>query len=175
MPRLRADRSTRVVSAPAEPPASPLTDYDLYLFRQGSHRRLYDKLGAHLLERGTRFAVWAPNAASVAVVGDWNDWDGSADPLAERADGSGIWEGIAPDARAGARYKYRIVSRHQGYRADKSDPFAFAGEVPPRTASMIAELAYVWGDGEWMRTRAARNALDAPVSIYEVHLGSWRP
>jgi 1,4-alpha-glucan branching enzyme len=173
MPRLRADRSTTAV--PVAGARSPLTDYDVHLFRQGTHFRLYEKLGAHSLpDGGTRFAVWAPNAAGVAVVGDWNRWDGDADALAPRPDGSGIFEGVAADAAPGARYKYRIVSRNGGYRADKGDPFAFATEVPPRTASVIASLDHAWGDGQWMRGRAARNALDAPMAVYEVHAGSWR-
>jgi 1,4-alpha-glucan branching enzyme len=181
MPRLRADRSTRsspveTAAAPVAPaPRSPFTDYDLHLFRQGTHRRLYEKLGAHpLADGGTRFAVWAPNAARVAVVGDWNGWNGDADRLAERRDGSGIWEGVVAGAQPGARYKYRIDSRQGAYRADKSDPFAFATEVPPRTASVVSRLDHPWQDGEWMRTRASRNALDAPIAIYEVHVGSWR-
>jgi 1,4-alpha-glucan branching enzyme len=173
--RPRSPDAARAATAPAPRLRSPLTEYDVWLFRQGAHRRLYDKLGAHPLpEGGTRFAVWAPNAGRVAVVGDWNAWNGDADVLAERGDGSGIWEGVAAAALPGARYKYRIDSRTGGYRADKSDPFAFACEVPPRTASVVTRLDHAWGDAEWMRTRGARNALDAPISVYEVHLGSWR-
>ena len=154
---------------------SPLTDYDLYLFAQGSHHRLYDKLGAHLVRGGiaTRFAVWAPNAIDVAVIGDFNGWDERRSALAPRPDGSGIWEAEVAGAQPGQRYKYRIVGR-DGFRGDKSDPFAFASEVPPRTGSLIASLDYAWHDDGWMRERHARNAMSAPWSIYEVHLGSWR-
>jgi len=151
-----------------------LSDYDLYLFREGAHHRLYERLGAHLQAGAARFAVWAPNAERVAVVGDFNGWDGNAHPLALRDPDSGIWEGAVPGATAGQRYKYRVTSRLRGYQADKSDPFAFAAEVPPRTGSVLASLDHAWNDGEWMRKRGAANALDAPMSIYEVHLGSWR-
>ncbi|MDP9963072.1 1,4-alpha-glucan branching enzyme [Variovorax paradoxus] len=148
---------------------------DAYLFREGTHSRLYDLLGCHLLkEGGARFAVWAPNAESVAVVGDWNHWSGDADPLAPSADGTGIWLGRAPHAAPGQAYKYRIRSRFGGYTVDKADPVAFCAELPPATASRICELSYDWKDADWMATRGARNALDAPMSVYEVHLGSWR-
>ena len=114
-----------------------LTDYDLFLFGEGSHHRLYEKLGAHVLRgaAAVHFGVWAPNAAEVAVVGDFNGWDGSRHPLRPRHDGSGIWEALVEGAEPGQRYKYRVVSRHRGYRADKSDPFAFASELPPPCAS----------------------------------------
>jgi 1,4-alpha-glucan branching enzyme len=155
-----------------------LSDHDLYLFREGTHTRLYDKLGAHLTAdgkgAGTAFAVWAPNAEAVSVIGDFNQWDRARHPLSPRSDGSGIWEGFVAGARHGARYKYHIASRLHGYRVDKGDPFAFAWEAPPLTASRIWNLDYEWGDGEWMAARGARNALAAPASIYEVHLGSWR-
>jgi 1,4-alpha-glucan branching enzyme len=148
---------------------------DAYLFREGTHSRLYDLMGCHLSkEGGARFAVWAPNAESVSVVGDWNHWSGDADPLAPSPDGTGIWLGHAPHAALGQTYKYRIHSRFGGYTVDKADPFAFCAEHPPATASRICELSYEWNDGEWMATRAAHNALDAPMSVYEVHLGSWR-
>ncbi|MDP9920749.1 1,4-alpha-glucan branching enzyme [Variovorax boronicumulans] len=150
---------------------------DVYLFREGTHARLYDLLGCHLGEQeggGARFAVWAPNAASVSVVGDWNGWSGGADPLAPSPDGSGIWHGHAPDAAKGDAYKYRIRSHHGNYTVDKADPVAFCAEAPPATASSVCDLAYAWGDAQWMATRGQRNALDAPQSIYEVHLGSWR-
>lgn len=150
---------------------------DVYLFREGTHARLYDLLGCHLDEQeggGARFAVWAPNAASVSVVGDWNGWSGDADPLASSPDGSGIWHGHAPDAAKGHAYKYRIRSHHGNYTVDKADPVAFCAEPPPATASRVCDLAYAWGDAQWMATRGQRNALDAPQSVYEVHLGSWR-
>ncbi len=153
-----------------------LTDQDVYLFREGTHGRLYDKLGCHLTvgREGARFAVWAPNARAVSVVGDWNGWDPKSDPLDARPDGSGIWEGFAPRVRRGQTYKFRIVSNVNGHVAEKADPFAFCAECPPATASRAWTLEYDWGDAEWMAARRAKNALDAPIAIYEVHLGSWR-
>jgi 1,4-alpha-glucan branching enzyme len=162
-------------AAPVAPKVAPaLSDFDTYLFRQGTHQRLYERLGAHANAGGTRFAVWAPNARSVAVVGDFNGWDGQSHPLAPRADGSGIWEAQVDGARIGHRYKYRIRSAVSDYQADKSDPFAFAAELSPLTASVIASLDYKWQDARWMQERAHANALSAPMSIYEMHLGSWR-
>jgi 1,4-alpha-glucan branching enzyme len=153
---------------------SALSEYDEYLFHQGSHRRLYEQLGAHPQDNATRFAVWAPNAMSVAVIGDFNGWDADADQLARRGDNGEIWERVVPGAQPGQRYKYRIVSRLRGYQVDKADPFAFACEAPPGTGSVIADLNYAWQDASWMRGRAQANALNAPMSIYEMHLGSWR-
>ena len=118
--------------------------------------------------------MWAPNARRVAVVGEFNGWDRSAHPLSARGDGSGIWEGFVPDVARGHGYKFHIVSSRDGYEIDKADPFAFYAEVPPETASRAWSLEYGWEDGEWMAARRAANALDAPISIYEVHLGSWR-
>ncbi|MFH1724314.1 MAG: 1,4-alpha-glucan branching protein GlgB [Elusimicrobiota bacterium] len=153
---------------------SLLTDQDIHLFNEGSHFRLYDKLGSHLIaeDRGAHFAVWAPNAESVSVMGDFNGWDKQAHPLRPMAE-SGIWEGVISEARKGHRYRFHVVSRHRGYKADKTDPFAFYGEISPQTASVVWDLDYRWGDEGWMRGRAERNALEAPISIYEVHLGSW--
>ena len=153
-----------------------LSDHDIYLFREGTHTRLHQHLGCHrdAARPGARFAVWAPNARAVSVLGDWNGWNAGADPLQARWDGSGIWEGFAAEARAGQAYKYRIVSRDGAPVPDKSDPFAFFCEESPRTASRVWSLDYDWGDADWMATRRARNALDAPISIYEVHAGSWR-
>jgi 1,4-alpha-glucan branching enzyme len=151
-----------------------LTDHDVYLFKAGNHARLYDKLGSHLRPDGTaHFAVWAPNARAVSVIGDFNGWNAQADELKPRWDGSGIWEATVSGVDAGAAYKYRIVSQHNSVQ-DKGDPYAFAWEEPPRTASRVWTLEYEWGDQEWMRSRAQHNALSAPMSIYEVHLGSWR-
>jgi 1,4-alpha-glucan branching enzyme len=150
---------------------------DLYFFNEGNHSRLYDKLGAHILnskgESGTYFAVWAPDAAAVFVTGDFNGWDRTSHPLSPTGM-SGIWHGFVPLVSKGALYKYHIASRDHGYRVDKADPFAFCTEVPPKTASVIWDLDYPWGDQQWMATRHSRNALDAPISIYELHLGSWR-
>jgi 1,4-alpha-glucan branching enzyme len=150
-----------------------LSGHDLYLFREGTHSRLYEKLGAHLVDGATEFAVWAPNAASVAVIGDFNDWDPRKHAMKSSSDSSGIWYARAPEAKHGSVYKYHIVSKHAGYRVDKADPYAFRCEMPPKTGSLVWNLDYEWNDAEWMRTRHERNALDAPHSVYEVHLGSW--
>ncbi len=162
----------------ASPPSAAtggglLTPHDVYLLREGTHHRLYDKLGSHLTPEGCAFGVWAPNASAVSVVGDFNGWDAGANPLTPRADGCGVWEGFVPGVGHGATYKYRITSAASGEVLDKGDPFAFAWEEPPRTASRAWDLGYEWGDGDWMRERAKHNALDAPWSVYEVHLGSW--
>ncbi|HVL59674.1 MAG TPA: 1,4-alpha-glucan branching protein GlgB [Burkholderiaceae bacterium] len=155
-----------------------LTDHDVYLFREGTHGRLYRKMGAQPTERdGTRgvfFSVWAPNARSVHVIGDFNGWSHDATPLSPRHDGSGIWEGFVAGAQQGQCYKYRIHSHHRDQPLEKADPFALYAEAPPSTASRIWSLDYAWNDADWMRERRKRNALDAPMSIYEVHLGSWR-
>jgi 1,4-alpha-glucan branching enzyme len=154
-----------------------LTDHDIYLLREGSHTRLYDKLGCHLApageKGGAQFSVWAPNAKAVSVVGDFNGWDAGACPLAPRNDSSGVWQGHAPAAGHGDAYKYLIVGP-DGHGTYKGDPFAFYWEAPPRTAPRAWRLDYDWNDDEWMRQRRGRMALDAPCSIYEVHLGSWR-
>ncbi|HVL35968.1 MAG TPA: 1,4-alpha-glucan branching protein GlgB [Burkholderiales bacterium] len=149
-----------------------MTGHDLYLFREGTHARLYEKLGAHPVEGATEFAVWAPNAQSVSVIGDFNDWDPQRHPLRPGGD-SGIWSARVPEARKGSVYKYHVVSRHAGYRVDKADPYAFRAETPPKTASVVWDLEYEWNDAEWMRGRERRNGLAAPHSVYEVHLGSW--
>ena len=156
-----------------------LGDQDLYLFNEGSHLRLHEKLGSHLTtvdgEKGCYFAVWAPNARRVSVVGDWNGWDGRFHPMRLHP-GPGIWELFVPDLGDGVRYKFEILAREGGLLALKADPYAFEFELEePRTASVVAALdGHVWDDGAWMAERARRNALDAPNSIYEVHLGSWR-
>jgi len=154
-----------------------LTDDDLYLFNEGSHFRLYEKLGAHPLtlnhQAGTYFAVWAPDAKQVSVIGDFNGWDRARHPLKPRGQ-SGIWEGFVPDLGKGAIYKYHIASRYKGYKVDKADPFAVYSETPPKTASIVWDLGYDWGDQGWMKKRHRRNTLGAPMAIYEVHLGSWR-
>ncbi|MDB4983800.1 MAG: 1,4-alpha-glucan branching enzyme [Myxococcales bacterium] len=154
----------------------PLQELDLYLLAEGTHAQLYDVLGAHPQLRrgqpGTAFAVWAPNAETVDVIGDWNEWTPGRCVLRPIGT-SGVWHGFASGVGAGARYKYRIRSRHGGYTVDKADPFAFAAEEPPRTASVVASPTFAWRDERWMNGRASRHALDAPISIYEVHLGSW--
>jgi 1,4-alpha-glucan branching enzyme len=172
----RKPRSEKRLPEPVRYDISYLSDDDLYLFNQGGHFRLYDKLGAHQMSvdrvRGTYFAVWAPNAQRVFVMGDFNGWDKSSHPLRPIAQ-SGIWGGFIPGVNKGANYKYHIVSRYEGYRADKADSLAIYSEVPPKTASIVWDLEYAWRDDEWMVRRGGHNALDAPISIYEVHLGSW--
>jgi 1,4-alpha-glucan branching enzyme len=149
-------------------------EQDVHLFREGTHARLYRKLGCHLSAQGAHFALWAPNAESVSVVGDFNEWRGDAHPARPRRDGTGIWEALVPGVQREQRYKFRICTR-SGAVLDKADPFAQRAEVPPATASVTWDSSdYVWGDGQWMRERARRNALDAPMAVYEVHLGSWR-
>ncbi|HEX7828608.1 MAG TPA: hypothetical protein VF787_03095, partial [Thermoanaerobaculia bacterium] len=155
-------------------PASLLSDWDFHLFNEGTHNKLWTKLGNHSVPGGVMFAVWAPNAASVSVIGDFNDWNRTAHPL-QRLDGaSGIWEGFAAGVERGATYKYHIVSQFNGYAVDKADPMAVHQEVPPATASKVWDLEYQWNDSAWMESRKARNSYEAPMSTYEVHLGSWR-
>ena len=153
-----------------------LTDQDIYLFREGTHGRLYTELGSHATADGSgvRFAVWAPNASEVSVIGDWNGWNAGSDKLSPRSDQSGIWEGTVPGVQHGQAYKYRITSHVGGYRVEKADPFATFCERPPATASRVWNLDYAWQDESWMSSRATRNGLAAPMSIYEMHVGSWR-
>ncbi len=159
-------------------PAPYITDHDIYLFKEGNHFKLYDKLGAHLMTHegvaGTHFAVWAPNAKQVSVVGDFNGWNRQSHPLASRWDSSGIWEGFIPGLAKGELYKYYIVSQKDYYQVEKQDPFALFNEVAPKTASVIWDLDYQWQDERWMKERHKRNSLDAPMSTYEMHLGSWK-
>ena len=156
---------------------SLLTEDDIYLFNEGAHFQLYDKLGAHPVGdgdmQGTQFAVWAPNASRVSVVGDFNNWDPASHPLQARGS-SGIWEGFIPDLTTGSLYKYHIRSGRRGNAVAKTDPYAFHCETPPKTASIIRGLEYEWGDEQWIDNRARHNSIEAPMSIYEVHLGSWR-
>jgi 1,4-alpha-glucan branching enzyme len=154
---------------------SGFSAHDAYLFREGTHSRLYQALGCHLRPDGggADLAVWAPNAAAVSVIGDWNGWHGEADPLRPRSDDSGVWEGHIPGIAHGNAYKFRIVTPG-GQWLEKADPFAVYAEQPPATASRAWSLDYTWNDGDWMAHRGPRNALDAPMSIYEVHPGSWR-
>jgi 1,4-alpha-glucan branching enzyme len=150
-----------------------LTEHDIYLFKEGTHANLYRKLGCHLSESGAHFAVWAPNARAISVIGEWNDWTPGLDVLNPRWDHSGIWETDVAGVRQGQSYKYAITTVH-GTREDRADPMAFYAEVAPASASRAWVLDYDWQDGDWMRSRAKRNALDAPFAVYEVHLGSWR-
>jgi 1,4-alpha-glucan branching enzyme len=153
-----------------------LTADDLYLFNEGSHFRLYDKLGAKLMTvdgiEGVHFAVWAPDAFEVFVIGDFNGWDKSSHRL--RPSGrAGIWEGFIPGIGRGTCYKYHIVSKYNGYRVDKADPFGSFHEHPPRTGSVVWDLAYEWNDSEWMSIRGDSQHSKSPISIYEMHMGSW--
>jgi 1,4-alpha-glucan branching enzyme len=161
----------------ASPGSVLLTPQDAYLFNEGTHFRLYEKLGAHLTEQeghaGTSFAVWAPNAQSVAVIGDFNNWDKSAHPLTA-VGSTGVWQGFVEGALQGAKYKFHIESQHMGYRVDKTDPFAFYREEPPHTASIVWDLDYEWNDALWLQQRHQANSLKAPMTIYELHVGSWR-
>jgi 1,4-alpha-glucan branching enzyme len=150
-----------------------LSDADIYLFNEGTHRTLANKLGAHPMPGGgTAFAVWAPNATQVSVIGDFNYWDNTADRLAPR-DVSGIWLGHVDSAKKGDVYKFAVTTR-EGEILEKADPFARCTEVPSRTGSVVWDLDYQWNDGDWMQSRGERISLGAPVSVYEVHLGSWR-
>jgi 1,4-alpha-glucan branching enzyme len=149
-----------------------LVDIDLYLAGEGRHERLYEKLGAHVTDEGVSFAVWAPNAQKVSVVGEGNNWDGRINPMTERGV-SGIWETVCVDAPEDALYRFEITTR-DGHLLLKSDPFAFATETPPGNASRIFRSRYEWGDAAWLERRRATEAFRGPMSIYEVHLGSWR-
>jgi 1,4-alpha-glucan branching enzyme len=154
-----------------------LTSDDLYLFNEGSLVNLYEKLGAHPGrvngQEGTFFAVWAPDAERVSVIGSFNDWKQDAHYLSPRGS-SGIWEGFVPGIGVGTLYKYHIRSRFNGYRVDKADPLSLFNEIPPKTASIVWDLSYEWNDADWMKRRRDRNALTAPMAIYEMHVGSWR-
>src|SRR5262249_18821733 len=159
---------------------SMLSDYDLYLFNEGTHVRIYQKLGAHPATvdgaAGVAFALWAPNADEVSVIGDFNKWDPRSTPMRNRGT-SGIWEAFVPGIGQGAHYKYSIRPKFSppSHRIDKADPFGFAAELRPSTASVVWDLgAYQWGDQEWTNRRPERQSFESPISIYEVHLGSWK-
>jgi len=157
---------------------SHFSDQDIYLFKEGNHFKLHEKLGAHpeIVDgvAGTRFALWAPNAKSVSVIGNFNFWDRGKNPLAPRWDSSGIWEGFVPHVGRGELYKFFIVSHHDNYQVEKQDPFAVFNEVAPKTASIIWDLDYSWNDSSWMKERYKHNSLESPMSVYEMHLGSWK-
>jgi 1,4-alpha-glucan branching enzyme len=158
---------------------STLSGYDLHLIGEGTHYRVYDKMGAHRLTvdgvAGVRFAVWAPNARRVSVVGDWNDWDGRRHPMRLHP-GNGVWELFVPGVAEGARYKFEILARSGEPLALKSDPVAFCFEPEtPRTAAAVYDLhGFAWSDGDWMNERQRTPWLERPMTVYEVHLGSWR-
>ena len=150
-------------------------EIDLYLLGEGRHERLWEQLGAHPLGdgAGVRFAVWAPNARGVSVVGDWNFWTEGADGLESQAS-SGVWAGIAaPNAAEGQAYKFAVRGA-DGVTRLKADPYAFRAEVPPKTASVVYRSRHAWKDDDWLARRAVTDPLTAPMSIYEVHAGSWR-
>ncbi|HMO41178.1 MAG TPA: 1,4-alpha-glucan branching protein GlgB [Saprospiraceae bacterium] len=156
---------------------SLLTDFDIHLFRQGAHYRIYEKLGSHLIEvegqAGTYFAVWAPSAKAVSVIGNFNGWNKAAHPLSPRWDSSGIWEGFIPGVGKGTLYKYNVVAQ-DGRHLPKGDPFALFWEVPPNTAAIVWDLNYEWQDADWMQARRSKAGQEQPYSVYEVHLGTWR-
>ncbi|HET8736513.1 MAG TPA: 1,4-alpha-glucan branching enzyme, partial [Pricia sp.] len=157
---------------------SLFSEFDIALFKSGKHYRLYEKLGSHPMELngapGTYFAVWAPSARSVSVVGNFNNWDSHEHQLHVRWDASGIWEGFIPKIGHGEIYKYKIHSNNHGVTTEKADPFARYCEKPPLTASIIWNADYHWKDKKWMDNRRSKNSLDTPFSVYEVHLGSWK-
>ncbi len=157
--------------------ATLLTDFDIHLFKEGKHYHLYDKLGSHLMEymgtKGVYFAVWAPNAKSVSVVGDFNNWDKGSHKMKSRWDNSGIWETFIPEAKKGTLYKY-FISSNSGYEAEKGDPYAFLWENPPNTASVVWDLENTWKDKSWMKERKKKEGKAQPYSVYELHLGSWK-
>ena len=159
-------------------PYSLFSDFDISLFKSGKHYRLYEKFGAHITEvdgeEGVYFAVWAPSAKKVSVIGDFNFWIDGDHPLNVRWDESGIWEGFIPGVKKGDKYKYKIQSHHNDMVLEKADPYAFKCETPPNTASVVWELDYNWKDKKYMASRKESNNLDQPYSIYEMHLGSWR-
>jgi 1,4-alpha-glucan branching enzyme len=163
-------------SKPGPIQATLLSEQDLYLFNEGSHFRLYEHLGAHPMDfegrRGTYFAVWAPDAVEVSVIGDFNSWETGRHLLHARGS-SGIWEGFLEGVDKGTVYKYFIRSRFNDYQVQKADPIAFHAEVAPKSASVVWDLDYQWNDAAWMQERGARNHLKAPISIYEMHVGSW--
>ena len=156
---------------------STISEFDLYLLAEGTHYRAYEKLGAHITEkdgkRGVQFAVWAPNANGVSIIGDFNNWNPNAAIM--RPSTAGIWEGFVPNIGQGASYKYHVESRYRDYTVDKADPYGFAAEIRPDTASRVWNLEnYSWRDESWMKSRANTNSLNSPLSFYEVHLGSWK-
>jgi 1,4-alpha-glucan branching enzyme len=157
---------------------SLFSEFDINLFKAGKHYRLYEKFGSHITTvdglEGTYFAVWSPSAKAVSVIGDFNFWLEGEHPLNVRWDGSGIWEGFIPGVAKGAIYKYKVHSSNSDITTEKADPFARRCEHPPKTASVVWEDDYNWKDKKWMKNRKKNNALDAPYSVYEVHLGSWK-
>ncbi len=181
-PNAKPRAKKQVKHAPVRPPVWDvpdfITEYDIYLFREGKHFSLHKKLGAHIMEQegthGTFFAVWAPNARSVSVIGNFNGWNRESHFLNGRIDGSGIWEGFIPGVTKGEAYKYFITSLFNDYTVEKADPLSNYNENPPKTASIVWEHTHKWNDREWMTKRKKNNSLEAPMSVYEVQLESWR-
>src|SRR5438874_9235378 len=163
----------------AQDAPSIFSDFDLYLFGQGKHFQIYEKMGAHPRTvngvSGVHFAIWAPNALVISVIGDFNEWKRGANLMSLRHRDLGVWECFVPGLLPGMLYKYAIYSRFNNYTVDKTDPYGFAAELRPRTASIVADVhQHVWQDEEWMQTREKHHQLSSPISIYEVHLASWR-
>lgn len=159
--------------------SSIFSDFDLYLFGQGKNYRIYEKMGAHSRTvngvAGVNFAVWAPNALTVSVIGDFNGWNRATHPMHLRHNDLGIWECFVPGLATGILYKFAIYSRYNNYTAEKTDPYGFACELRPKTASIVTDIhQHQWHDNEWMQHRAEHQQLSSPISTYEVHLGSWR-
>ena len=173
---LEAKRTDQAPEATVRYDVTLLGDQDLHLFNEGTHDRLYNKLGAHLQisagAAGTCFAVWAPNAREVSVIGDFNSWEKGKHPLRPRGR-SGIWEGFITGISNGSNYKFHIVSGQHGYRVDKADPYAFRAETPPKTASIVCDLSYQWNDAAWLERRRQTKVAKKPLAVYEVHAGSW--
>ncbi|QHT68877.1 1,4-alpha-glucan branching protein GlgB [Rhodocytophaga rosea] len=160
------------------PGVSRFTEFDIYLFREGKHYSLYNKLGAHIMEHegvmGTYFAVWAPNAEKVSVIGDFNGWNRESHPMYVRFDSSGVWEAFIPGLGHGTVYKYFIASRVDGYSAEKGDPYGLLWEIPPRTASIVWDITHKWTDKLWLEKRLKLKGQPQPYSVYELHMGSWK-
>jgi 1,4-alpha-glucan branching enzyme len=172
-----SEQTSPLKASAAQPPStSPrveLGEQDLFLFNEGTHSRLYEKLGAHVLPQGgVYFAVWAPNARSVSVIGDFNGWNHARHPMTAKG-ASGLWEVSVPEAKEGSLYKFHIQSNIAGYKVDKVDPFGFKHAAAPNNESIVTDLKYDWRDADWMKSREAKQKLDQPMSIYEMHLGSW--
>jgi 1,4-alpha-glucan branching enzyme len=184
MAKKKTDASIETQPVPSTPifqavePYTLFTDFDIQLFQSGKHYKLYEKMGSHVVQNqgvtGTYFAVWAPNAASVHVIGNFNGWNDQSHGLYPRWDGSGIWEGWIQQIGNGEVYKYSIITNNGGGKLEKGDPYALRWEIPPQTASIIWDTWYEWDDQDWMKKRGSKNALTSPISVYEIHLGSWK-
>src|SRR5437763_15928012 len=178
VPQQRSDMPGDRQSLAQDTP-SIFSDFDLYLFGQGKNFQIYEKMGAHPRTvngvSGIHFALWAPNALTVSVIGDFNDWVRNANPMHQRHQDLGVWECFIPGIKVGTMYKYAIYSRYNNYAVEKADPYGFAAELRPLTASIVADIhQHQWQDETWMQERSQRQQLSSPISIYEVHLGSWR-